>query len=164
MLKQLILCAIGIIVIFAAAGFSDPVEIDFRRQTRGNAALRSALIPGWGQFFNSQTFKGGVVGTVFFASVGGYFYYTGVADDDYLAYEKQGLRDGSLYADYEAHKQQAVTAATIAAGMWVVAVVDAYIFGKERLEPGDRPQPPASAGFEWSWLDTGPNLRWKHYF
>lgn len=157
-----LLCVIGILFFFESAVF--PVEMDFRRHCRGNAALRSAIIPGWGQAFNRQTFKGYVFGTIFFGSVGGYFYYTGLADENYRDYENLGLRNDSRYSDYETHKKQAVTSLSIAAGMWFVAVTDAFIFGRERPEAGDQKKSARSSEFQWTWLESGAGVQWKRYF
>jgi hypothetical protein len=157
-----VLCVMVIMCVFSTAGFSGTLDLDFRKRTPENAALRSALVPGWGQIFNEQVVKGWVAGTVFFVSVGSYFYYNGIANQDYTDYEARGLVDDSLYSDYETHRQQANTAIYVAAGTWVVAIIDAYIFGNSDAD--NKKQSLRPSGFQWALGDCGPSLRWKRYF
>ena len=164
MIKRTILFVIGIIFMVSASGFCGSVDLDFRLHRSGNAALRSALLPGWGQFFNRQSFKGEVLGTIFFASLGGYLYFTGVANKDYRDYETKGLRSDSLYSDYETHQRQASFAVGLAAGTWVISVVDAYIFGTPRRAADDQQLSSRAPGLQWACNPDGASLQRKWYF
>ena len=155
-------CALITIVVFCSAALADPLDVYFRRHTRPNAAVRSALVPGWGQFFNGQPVKGRVAGALFFGAVGAYFYYTGRADEYYRDYEEHGLRNDASYADYEEQKQHAVTALTVAGGAWFLAVLDGYLFGKRGELPADDAGAPAA--LQVSWRGDGPALRWTRNF
>ncbi|MGA2090847.1 MAG: DUF5683 domain-containing protein [Endomicrobiales bacterium] len=164
MKKRTVLSVIGLVVLISSASFAGPLDLDLQRHDPVNAMLRSAVIPGWGQFFNDQSFKGEIIGTVFFVSVGAYFYYTGAANTDYQNYQNQGLRNGSGYTDYENHKDLAIDAVYVGVGAWVVGVVDAYIFGKQRQDTGDQQQSLLPSEVQLTMRDSGVSLQWKRSF
>lgn len=107
-----------------------PVAVNFSDRTRFNSAIRSVFLPGWGQAFNEQEGKGYIVGGVFLISAVATFVLSTRANKTYDDYEKTGVKDSSLYDDYLTQSGQAATASYIMGGMWLYAVVDAYIFGK----------------------------------
>lgn len=155
-------CVLAVVLVFSSSVMADPLDLYFLKHTRPNAALRSALVPGWGQFFNEQPVKGWVAGTVFFGAVGAYFYYTGRANEYFTDYEARGLSADASYADYEEQKQNAVTALTVAGGAWFLGIVDAYLFGKRGEPPSDETGAPDT--FQISWGGGGPALRWTRNF
>lgn len=155
-------CALLALLVFSSSVLAEPLDVYFRRHTRLNAAVRSAMVPGWGQFFNDQSVKGWVAGTLFFGAAGAYFYYTGRADEYYRDYEARGLRDDAAYADYEEQKQHAVTALTVAGSAWFLSVLDAYLFGKRGEPPADDDGAPGA--LQVSWRGDGPALRWTRNF
>jgi len=113
----------------AAAVFADgkPLDVDFSAHTPANAALRSMVLPGWGQCFNGQTTKGYIVTSGFVVTAAAsYLFYT-QANQTYDDYGRIGVRNGSLYSDYEAQSNQAMLASLVAAGVWVYGMADAYI-------------------------------------
>lgn len=157
-----IVCALAAILVISSSAHADPLDVYFQKHTRPAAALRSALVPGWGQFFNDQSVKGWVAGTLFFGAVGSYFYYTNRSDEYYRDYEARGLRDDASYADYEEQKQNAVTALTVAGSVWFLSVLDAYLFGERGAVPAD--DDGAAAALQISWRRDGPALLWTRNF
>lgn len=105
---------------------------DLSEYTGTNAALRSAIMPGWGQGWNEQTTKGWIVFGIFALSVFGGFYYNNKSEKDYRDYEKMGSVNGSLYDDYQTNVNNARTLGIIAAATWVYAIVDAYIVANKK--------------------------------
>lgn len=104
-----------------------PISINLSAHTPVNATLRSAVVPGWGQYFNGQETKGYVVFSGFvLTALSSYLLYS-KANNTYSDYEKQGVKNGSLYSDYETQSNQAMAVSLVAAGIWVYGMVDAYI-------------------------------------
>jgi hypothetical protein len=134
MLKKLILSLITISFLFNVPVFAQPKVINFSDHTPVNAGLRSLILPGWGQFFNHQKTKGFIVsGSAVVTVLGSYLLYTG-ASNTYNDYEKKGLKDDTLYSDYETQQQQAMIVSLIAAGVWIYGVVDAFVIAKKPVK------------------------------
>ena len=104
---------------------------DFSEYTATNAALRSAIMPGWGQGWNNQKTKGWIVFGVFAASVFGTFYYLNKSEGDYISYERLGAKDSSYYDDYERDLNTSRILGCVAVATWIYAVVDAYLVAKK---------------------------------
>lgn len=115
--------------VFGVKGDAGNVEyhaIELTTRSPRNAALRSALVPGWGQHFNRQPVKG----TLFFlstvaAAVGGLRLYD-KSQDTFDEYERRGEKNSSLYEDYSDERTQAVLLGGLAGVLWVWSGLDAY--------------------------------------
>jgi hypothetical protein len=137
----LLLC----LVFLFSNSFAGPVACDISQRTPKNAALRSLILPGWGQYFNEQRDKGYVIGgAAILTFAGSYFLYT-KANNTYDDYEKAGIRNGPLYSDYETQSNQAMAVSFLCAGIWIYAVIDAYVFGN-----GELTQSRGRAGFNFA--------------
>jgi len=95
----------------------------FGEKTPGNAALRSLICPGWGQFFNEQPLKGMgfISGEIALAASAFVFYaQSNEVYDDYAA-------GNATWEDYES-KYNMYLYLTIAVGVvWGWNVLDAYL-------------------------------------
>lgn len=109
--------------------YAGPRVIDLSHHTRRNAAVRSTLLPGWGQFFNQQDIKGYIIAGGAVAALGSGYLAFRQAENTYDDYEKAGLRNGSLYNDYESQQQQAFTLTAAGALIWIYGIIDAACYG-----------------------------------
>jgi hypothetical protein len=95
-------------------------------RTPGNAAMRSALVPGWGQAFNQQDVKGALLfATTVGALVGSVVRYN-TARHSYDDYKERGQKDGSLYNDYQDQRTQSFILGGVALFLYSYGVIDAY--------------------------------------
>ena len=131
MIKKFIVIVISVMLLNCTSASACTLTCDFSEYTEMNAALRSAVMPGWGQSWNGQKTKGWIVFGVFAVSVFGAFYYLAKADGDYVTYERVGSRNSSYYDDYEKDLNTSRTFGCVAAAAWIFAVVDAYLVAKK---------------------------------
>ncbi|MCL2388807.1 MAG: DUF5683 domain-containing protein [Elusimicrobia bacterium] len=110
------------------------VRADLDEHTPTNAAIRSALIPGWGQYFNEQRAKGNVVFGVFLLTAIGAFYFNSQAQRSFRQYERLGIAGGPLFNDYRRHRSTSQAFTFVAIASYIYAVADAY-FTARRIVP-----------------------------
>jgi hypothetical protein len=91
-----------------------------------NAAVRSLLIPGWGQAFNRQTARAGT----FFLLAGGCLAVSlGMHEkalESYHAYQSMGVVEGPSYDRYKRQRNVSFLAGSLSALFWGWSVRDAY--------------------------------------
>ena len=131
MIKNYIAVIISVMLLNCTNVSACTLTCDFSEYTEINAALRSAVMPGWGQGWNGQKTKGWIIFGVFAVSVFGTFYYLAKADGDYVSYERLGARDSSYYDDYEKDLNTSRILGCVAVATWVFAIVDAYFVAKK---------------------------------
>lgn len=102
---------------------------DFNAKTPVNAALRSLILPGWGQFFNGQKTKGYILGAVALGCAVGSVVTYQLALKDWDDYEKKGIPDDPLYDSYKGKVITTNVLIGVSAAAWIYAVVDAYLAG-----------------------------------
>ena len=107
-------------------------KIDCTHYSALNAAVRSALMPGWGQGWNEQKTKGWIVFGIFAGSVAGCILFNREAEKNYSDYEEIGARNSSKYDDYKDNLNISRILGGVALATWIYAVVDAYFVGKSR--------------------------------
>jgi hypothetical protein len=132
MIRKALWILVTLLLVFSEGycATSTSLSLDLGVHTPVNAALRSAIIPGWGQYFNGQETKGYIVVSGFvLTALTSYLFYS-KANNTYDDYKAQGLKNGSLYSDYETQSNQAMIASFFAAGVWIYGVTDAYVTGK----------------------------------
>jgi len=132
MIKKFIVVIISVMLLNSVNASACSLTCDFSDYTATNAAIRSALMPGWGQGWNEQKTKGWIVFGVFAASVFGAFYYLNKSEGDYISYERLGARNSSYYDDYEKDLNTSRILGGIAIATWIFAVVDAYVVGNKK--------------------------------
>ncbi len=98
---------------------------NFNSKSSGNAALRSLMLPGWGQFFNEQPTKGYIFAGAELILIGTAFMSYSGANSTYSDYETQ--RTTALYDDYSSKIGTANMFVYAAAAIWVGNVIDAYL-------------------------------------
>ncbi len=123
-LKILVLALTGIMLMSISAVSAQEAESNFNTPSPGNAALRSLMLPGWGQFFNEQPTKGYIFAGAEIIALGTAYMMYSSADSAYEDYEKQ--RTGSAYDDYSSKVDSANMFIYAAAAIWVGNVIDAY--------------------------------------
>lgn len=106
--------------------------VDCTHYSALNAAVRSALMPGWGQGWNEQKTKGWIVFGIFACSVTGCILFNREAEKNYSDYEEIGARNSSKYDDYKDNLNISRILGGVALATWIYAVVDAYFVGKSR--------------------------------
>jgi TolB-like protein len=117
-------------VTFERAGLvalsSDAVEL----RSASGAMFRSALLPGWGQFYNHEPAKGAIfmgLGLGTLATAGGFFAAANSANSSYLAGTPEVVGDRVIAND----RIRVTNALLIGYGVvWAVNVVDALISGR----------------------------------
>lgn len=108
------------------AGNIDYHVVEFSKVSPMNSAVRSALIPGWGQHFNRQPVKGSVLFLSFAATTFGAFYLNSKSNHSYDDYKARGSRNDSLFDDYEDEKSQATILGIGAGLIWAFSIFDAH--------------------------------------
>ena len=116
-------------------------------RSKGAAAIRSVLIPGWGQFYNQQKVKSAFIGGAFAASVVATGVTAGLAYSTHQAYSNftpeafeeqtgQSITESNQQETVAGLRDQANTQYSVAAVMgaaagaiWLFGIVDAYIAG-----------------------------------
>lgn len=112
--------------VHGGAGNVDYRVVDMTHHSPMSAAVRSLLVPGWGQGFNRQRVKGALLFATFaFATYGAIDQYR-ASEDTYDEYEARGLPNDDLYEQYETEKLRALVLGGAAAALWAFAVIDAY--------------------------------------
>ncbi|MDD5021281.1 MAG: DUF5683 domain-containing protein [Endomicrobiaceae bacterium] len=106
-------------------------KFDFSDYSASNAALRSALLPGWGQGWNEQETKGWIIFGVFVASACTALHFNNEAEKNYKLYAEIGAPAGSEYDNYKRNFDTARILATVAVLTWIYAVTDAYFVAKK---------------------------------
>lgn len=117
----------------SAAFASDKLELDFSERKPVNAAVRSLLMPGWGQGWNDQPTKAWITFGVFAVSVFGAFYFNNQADKNYEKYEDRGQKNNSYYDDYESDYLTSQIFTFVAIGTWLYGIIDAYFVCKSQI-------------------------------
>jgi hypothetical protein len=127
------------------------LNIELSRKTGAKAALRSLLLPGWGQFYSDRKTKGFIYGLLFSGAVAAYF----VADHNF---DIKNERFGRRLAEYDAAVDQGAPVTELesrlgalnraqedaydaenlrrisfggAIGIWGLSILDALIFSPE---------------------------------
>lgn len=100
-----------------------------RPRTPAAAALRAAVVPGWGQFYNEQPTKGALVVSaevVLLAAAAGFFI---ARDQAWQAYHVQVPERVAYKADAEQYETWAIVAVGLASAVWIGSIVDAWLSG-----------------------------------
>jgi hypothetical protein len=106
---------------------ADGGAYNFGERTPLNAGLRSAILPGWGQFFNGQSAKGYIlVGSAVVSGAAAILMYN-KAENTYNEYKDNGRIDGKLYDDYTSQINSANMFVYLYAAVWTFGVVDACV-------------------------------------
>jgi hypothetical protein len=132
-------------------------DFDFSSQTPGNAAARSAFVPGWGQAFNDQKVKGTVMFITAAAAVGGSLALFRSANKTYDDYKATGVANDNAYDEYKRRWTQSAILGGAAAGIWIYSIIDAYRNGYSSLY---------STRSEWNMvaLADGGAVVWRREF
>ncbi len=123
-LRILVLALAGIMFMSISAVSAREAATNFNSRTPGNAALRSLMLPGWGQFFNEQPTKGFIFAGAEIVAIGAAVMMNSSANSVYSDYETQ--RTQTLYNSYSSKVDTANMFVYAAAAIWVGNVIDAY--------------------------------------
>ena len=100
-------------------------DYNFNSKSPMNAAVRSLMLPGWGQFFNEQPTKGLIFAGAELVAIGTAFMMYSSANSTYNDYETQ--RTTALYDDYSSKIDTANMFVYASAAIWIGNVIDAYL-------------------------------------
>ncbi len=89
------------------------------------ALLRSALLPGWGQFYNREPLKGVILGTVELGLLAWLVREHIVAEDARQDYLVSG--DPADESRYETHRQRRIDLIWYTSAAWLYGMFDAYV-------------------------------------
>jgi hypothetical protein len=113
------------LLISAVPCFSD-ISLDLSTPKSGFVALRSAVIPGWGQAYNNQHTKAWITFWLFALTTGGAIYFDKEASKKYDEYTAKGLVNSNSYNKYKTDTQISQISLVAAIVFYVFAIVDAY--------------------------------------
>lgn len=91
-----------------------------------NAGIRSAIVPGWGQWFNRQPVKATALFIVVVGGAYGAVRLNHAANSAYDEYKSDGLKNGAKYDDYQRQQTQSALLGGAAVLLWGYSVWDAY--------------------------------------
>ena len=125
------------------AGMVSLAEESVVLRSKSGAVFRSALIPGWGQFYNREPVKGGIIVGVEAALIGAAvaMHFLGAADEDKYTDSNFALKYPDLGPVELGQKAQELRQSAedfyelrnifiySAVGVWLYNILDAYIFG-----------------------------------
>lgn len=134
MIKKITVSIICFIFVVTASvnSYACSSKFDFSDYCAKNAAIRSALLPGWGQAWNEQEKKSWIVFGVFALSAGLSFYFKNEAEKSYDKYSLIGAPAGSEYDNYKRNSDTAIILGTVAVLTWIYGVVDAYLVAEKQ--------------------------------
>ncbi len=121
------------IVLLSGYCYAKPAKYDISAKTPVHSAVRSLIIPGWGQCFNEQKTKGYIIGCAALVTLAGSSLLYTKANNTYNDYENAGLKNGPIYSDYQNQQNQAMIVSFVCAGVWIYGIIDAYINGKDTV-------------------------------
>ncbi|MFH1784639.1 MAG: DUF5683 domain-containing protein [bacterium] len=101
----------------------DEEETGFSAWTPKNAALRSLMLPGWGQFFNEQPTKGYIFAGTEIILLGTTLVMYNQANSTYDDYEN----GKATYDDYSKKLDTVNMVVGVMAAVWIYNVIDAYV-------------------------------------
>lgn len=136
---------------------------NFNERTPGNAALRSLILPGWGQFFNGQQTKGYIFLGAEVIAIGAAVMQNSKANSDYSDYEDKRTND--LYDTYSKDVDTANLFVYLAAAIWIGNIADAY-FSADNINAIEAPESRLpNRGFYLAAKDTKQvNLIYRYTF
>lgn len=117
----------------ALGGYNKSPHFNFYRKTDVNAALRSLVVPGWGQYFNGQKAKAYIIGGVELASISCSIIFYSLSSKTYNEYDIKGRVDDKLYDEYKSQILLTNISIGTAITTWIFSVVDAYLCGKREI-------------------------------
>ena len=133
MLRKLV-AAVCALTLFSSFAFAKPAAYSFAEVTPQNAAIRSLILPGWGQVFNQQQKKGYIIGGAAFVTFMLAYTSNATALKTYDDYTAAGIKAGTLYSDYEGQQSQAMMMSLVCLGVWAYGVYDAYKNGGQSVQ------------------------------
>lgn len=100
---------------------------------QSEAIFRSVVFPGWGQFYNNQPNKGLILIAGEILTLSGYYYFNNQADNKYNDYLvcTDPVKTASLFDEVEQYKNSKHLALYAVGGLWLLNVLDAWIFYDE---------------------------------
>jgi hypothetical protein len=102
----------------------EPVIVIEKRSPTG-ALLRSAVLPGWGQFYNDEPVKGIVMGAAEIGLLSWLISEHIQAEDARTAYLETG--DPGDLASYERHRGRRLDLIWYTSAAWLYGMLDAYV-------------------------------------
>lgn len=110
----------------AALLFADSTAVNaIPRRNPTGALLRSAVVPGWGQFYNDEPLKGLAYGALQAGLLGWTLYENHQAIHSREMFELTGDPEWDQSGDD--HRDQCRSLVWYTAGAWVASMLDAYV-------------------------------------
>ncbi|MFN3202150.1 MAG: FlgO family outer membrane protein [Bradymonadia bacterium] len=124
----------------------DMVEV----KSRTGAALRSVVLPGWGQLYNGDTGRGVTYGALFGLAAAGAIGSAVLGSQAENEYNENRPDTVDRRADANDHYDRANIMLVAMGAVWAVALVDAWLTGEDREQIVVKPLPGGGqAGLGW---------------
>ncbi len=157
-------CVIAVCLVLAGhtgisrAGMTKKKKVYLKDYTPMNAAMRSAVFPGWGQYANHQEGKAYFISAAEVILISSALILDDIARDKYDEYRDKGIKDDDLFEDYETYHQASVVAGGVAASIWVYSIFEAYFFARDEIRRRDE--------YSWHIQQDGKKIMvsWKKRF
>lgn len=127
---------------------------------RPSAAMRSMLLPGWGQMYKGHRTRGTVMMTVWGLTAAGTItahFVRANREDRYLS-ETDPLRVADRFSDFDRWHKVRNNLALAAVATWIVSYVDALLFESPADHSHTRTRPRLRFGVDTSYLDPAPKV------
>ncbi len=132
-MKKLLIFVVCSCLIYQAKNLP-AVELDLSQKTPTNSAIRSAIFPGWGQYFNGQKNKGYILMGSEFVSLTTTILLYNQAEETYKKYEEKGVKNDPLYDEYSTQMDYVYIGTAVSIGIWIYAIVDAYLVCDKQMK------------------------------
>ncbi len=104
---------------------ADEPDIVIRKRSPSGALLRSAVLPGWGQFYNDKPVKGVILGTVELGLLAWLISEHVQAEDARTDFLASG--DPADEERYNVHSQRRIDLIWYTSAAWLYGMLDAYV-------------------------------------
>ncbi len=133
MIKKSIIIVL-IILTISANIYAKEKSYNLIRKTAENAALRSLVLPGWGQHFNNQKTKAYIIGGTALTSISCSIIFYSLSLKTYDEYDTKGRVTDKLYDEYKSQVLLTNIFIGTAITTWIYSIIDAYLCGKHEIK------------------------------
>lgn len=127
---------------------------------RPSAAMRSMVLPGWGQIYKGQRARGTVMMAAWGLTAAGTMtaHFIRADREERYVSETDPLQVSDRFSDFNRWHKTRNNLALAALATWVVSYVDALVFEGPMASATTHPRPQLHFGVDTSYLDIAPKI------